>query len=203
LSKDAAHAALRGTLSDQKNELLFARYGINYAHLPVMYRRGTTLLRGASKGFSAAAVLFGAAEAERRGAAMRAARRGDAVAAQLAASVSPAGGGRRGAGVDGPAQEEPAVVASALYSSDPWQPQPDPALGALLAEKAAYDRRCAEAATDVAVIGDVTLPDVVDCNLDLSGPGGSVHVVFPDYNRSTFLADVFAQVDSPKGHRGD
>jgi tRNA(His) guanylyltransferase len=40
-----AHEALRGTVSEHKHELLFAKFGINYAKLPAMYRRGTTLVR--------------------------------------------------------------------------------------------------------------------------------------------------------------
>ena len=36
---------LRGTVSEDKHELLHSTYGINYAHLPLMFRRGTTLLR--------------------------------------------------------------------------------------------------------------------------------------------------------------
>lgn len=40
-----AHETLRGTVSEQKHELLFSRFGINYAKLPAMYRRGTFLIR--------------------------------------------------------------------------------------------------------------------------------------------------------------
>lgn len=36
---------MKGTLSDTKNEILFTQFGINYAKLPEIYRRGTTLYR--------------------------------------------------------------------------------------------------------------------------------------------------------------
>lgn len=36
----------QGTVSEQKHELLFSRFGINYAREPEMYRRGSVLLRG-------------------------------------------------------------------------------------------------------------------------------------------------------------
>lgn len=36
---------LEGTLSDFKNELLFSTFGINYAELPAMFRRGSVVLR--------------------------------------------------------------------------------------------------------------------------------------------------------------
>ncbi|EIN03965.1 tRNAHis guanylyltransferase [Punctularia strigosozonata HHB-11173 SS5] len=40
-----AHAVLRGTLSGQKHELLFSRFGINYNALPARLRKGTLLVR--------------------------------------------------------------------------------------------------------------------------------------------------------------
>lgn len=40
-----AESILRGTLSADKNEILFAKFGINYNNLPAMYRKGTILLR--------------------------------------------------------------------------------------------------------------------------------------------------------------
>jgi tRNA(His) guanylyltransferase len=40
-----AEARLRGTLSSEKNELLFSEFDINYNNLPPMYRKGTILLR--------------------------------------------------------------------------------------------------------------------------------------------------------------
>lgn len=36
---------LRGTLSRDKNEILFKDYGINYNNEPMMFRKGTTLVR--------------------------------------------------------------------------------------------------------------------------------------------------------------
>ncbi|RKP06114.1 Thg1 C terminal domain-containing protein [Thamnocephalis sphaerospora] len=39
-----AEETLRGTFSADKNELLFSRFGINYAHLPAIFRKGTTLV---------------------------------------------------------------------------------------------------------------------------------------------------------------
>lgn len=38
-----AEELLSGTVSSDKNELLFKRFGINYATLPAMYRKGTIL----------------------------------------------------------------------------------------------------------------------------------------------------------------
>ncbi|PAV16487.1 tRNAHis guanylyltransferase [Pyrrhoderma noxium] len=40
-----AHATLRGTVSSQKHEILFSRFGINYNTLPARYRKGSILVR--------------------------------------------------------------------------------------------------------------------------------------------------------------
>lgn len=40
-----AHAELRGTLSDFKNEMLFTRFGINYSTLPERFRKGSVVIR--------------------------------------------------------------------------------------------------------------------------------------------------------------
>ncbi|XP_017474903.1 PREDICTED: probable tRNA(His) guanylyltransferase [Rhagoletis zephyria] len=45
LSNQEAEAELRGTFSADKNEMLFTKFGINYNNLPVMFRKGTVLLR--------------------------------------------------------------------------------------------------------------------------------------------------------------
>lgn len=45
LSNQKAEERLRGTMSADKNELLFQEFGINYNTLPAMYRKGTILLR--------------------------------------------------------------------------------------------------------------------------------------------------------------
>ncbi|KAH8375727.1 hypothetical protein KR093_003143 [Drosophila rubida] len=45
LTNQQAEERLRGTLSADKNELLFQEFGINYNNLPAMYRKGTILLR--------------------------------------------------------------------------------------------------------------------------------------------------------------
>ncbi|XP_034667179.1 probable tRNA(His) guanylyltransferase [Drosophila subobscura] len=44
-SNQKAEERLRGTLSADKNELLFQEFGLNYNNLPAMYRKGTILLR--------------------------------------------------------------------------------------------------------------------------------------------------------------
>jgi tRNA(His) guanylyltransferase len=44
-SREEAQAALRGTLAEEKNELLFSRFGINYAELPALERRGSVVYR--------------------------------------------------------------------------------------------------------------------------------------------------------------
>ena len=36
---------MKGTLSDFKNELLHAQFGINYAHLPEQFRKGSVIVR--------------------------------------------------------------------------------------------------------------------------------------------------------------
>ncbi|KAH8306631.1 hypothetical protein KR044_001129 [Drosophila immigrans] len=45
LTNQQAEERLRGTLSADKNELLYQEFGINYNNLPAMYRKGTILLR--------------------------------------------------------------------------------------------------------------------------------------------------------------
>ncbi|KAK9728187.1 tRNA-histidine guanylyltransferase 1-like [Basidiobolus ranarum] len=45
VTETEAEAKLRGTVSAQKNEMLFTEYGINYSNLPAMYRRGSVLIR--------------------------------------------------------------------------------------------------------------------------------------------------------------
>lgn len=40
-----AQHRLKGTLSGDKNELLFSEFGVNYNNLPEMYRKGTLLVR--------------------------------------------------------------------------------------------------------------------------------------------------------------
>jgi tRNA(His) guanylyltransferase len=40
-----AHERLKGTLSDVKHELLHGTFGVNFAALPAVFKRGTTLLR--------------------------------------------------------------------------------------------------------------------------------------------------------------
>lgn len=46
LSRAAAQARLAGTKTADKNELLFAEFGVNYAQLPPLHRRGSVLRRG-------------------------------------------------------------------------------------------------------------------------------------------------------------
>ena len=45
LSRPAAQARLAGTKTADKNELLFSEFGINYAQLPPLHRRGSVLRR--------------------------------------------------------------------------------------------------------------------------------------------------------------
>ncbi|TFK84082.1 tRNAHis guanylyltransferase [Polyporus arcularius HHB13444] len=40
-----AHATLRGTVSSQKHEMLYSRFGINYNELPARFRKGSVLVR--------------------------------------------------------------------------------------------------------------------------------------------------------------
>lgn len=45
MNADQAHEKLRGTLSDFKNEMLFKNFGINYAKIDAIWRKGTTMIR--------------------------------------------------------------------------------------------------------------------------------------------------------------
>lgn len=45
LTNSQAEEHLRGTLSSDKNEILFSKFGINYNNEPSIYRKGTILLR--------------------------------------------------------------------------------------------------------------------------------------------------------------
>ncbi|XP_058442807.1 probable tRNA(His) guanylyltransferase [Malaya genurostris] len=45
LSNAEAEKQLRGTLSEDKNEILFQKFQINYNNEPIMFRKGTILLR--------------------------------------------------------------------------------------------------------------------------------------------------------------
>ncbi|XP_055843914.1 probable tRNA(His) guanylyltransferase [Episyrphus balteatus] len=45
MTNTQAEERLRGTFSADKNEILFSQFGINYNELPVMFRKGTILLR--------------------------------------------------------------------------------------------------------------------------------------------------------------
>ncbi|PIL35648.1 hypothetical protein GSI_02378 [Ganoderma sinense ZZ0214-1] len=40
-----AHATLRGTVSSQKHEMLFSRFGVNYNDLPARFRKGSIVVR--------------------------------------------------------------------------------------------------------------------------------------------------------------
>ncbi|CAG9460533.1 unnamed protein product [Pedinophyceae sp. YPF-701] len=44
-TKEEAQAALKGTVTAQKNEILFSRFGINYNELPEIERKGTVIVR--------------------------------------------------------------------------------------------------------------------------------------------------------------
>ncbi|KAK9908363.1 hypothetical protein WJX75_006745 [Coccomyxa subellipsoidea] len=44
-SRTEAQDQLKGTQTDYKNELLFTEFGINYASLPVMFRKGSVVIR--------------------------------------------------------------------------------------------------------------------------------------------------------------
>lgn len=40
---------LQGTFSDDKNEILFSRFGINYNNEPEMFRKGSVIFRDVSR----------------------------------------------------------------------------------------------------------------------------------------------------------
>ncbi|CAO1623543.1 unnamed protein product [Sympodiomycopsis kandeliae] len=42
-SEREAHAILKGSVSSEKNEMLFSKFGINYSKLPAVFRKGTTI----------------------------------------------------------------------------------------------------------------------------------------------------------------
>lgn len=46
LGERRAHETLKGTVSSEKNEILFGRFGINYDKLEPMFRKGTTIVWG-------------------------------------------------------------------------------------------------------------------------------------------------------------
>jgi tRNA(His) guanylyltransferase len=45
LDPTAAEEELKGTVSSDKNEILFSRYGINYNNEPEMFRKGSVVFR--------------------------------------------------------------------------------------------------------------------------------------------------------------
>ncbi|KAL1732375.1 Thg1 C terminal domain-containing protein [Schizophyllum commune] len=45
LTTTDAHATLRGTISKEKNEILFSRFGMNYNSIDERYRKGSVLVR--------------------------------------------------------------------------------------------------------------------------------------------------------------
>ena len=45
MTKDEAHQKLKGTLSNDKNEILFSQFNINYNNQPEVYKKGTLLIR--------------------------------------------------------------------------------------------------------------------------------------------------------------
>jgi tRNA(His) guanylyltransferase len=45
LDTTAAEAELQGTVSSDKNEILFSRYGINYNNEPELFRKGSVVFR--------------------------------------------------------------------------------------------------------------------------------------------------------------
>ncbi|RMY86404.1 hypothetical protein D0861_05959 [Hortaea werneckii] len=45
MSTTEAEHALKGTVSSDKNEILFSRFGINYNNEPLIYRKGTVIFR--------------------------------------------------------------------------------------------------------------------------------------------------------------
>ncbi|OJD26151.1 hypothetical protein ACJ73_02478, partial [Blastomyces percursus] len=51
MSNTEAEKALQGTVSGDKNEILFSRFGINYNNEPEMYRKGSVIFRNLTKTF--------------------------------------------------------------------------------------------------------------------------------------------------------
>ena len=45
MSKDEAHKKLKGTLSNDKNEILFSQFNINYNNQPEVYKKGSLIIR--------------------------------------------------------------------------------------------------------------------------------------------------------------
>ena len=45
MSKDEAHQKLKGTLSNDKNEILFSQFNINYNNQPEVYKKGSLVIR--------------------------------------------------------------------------------------------------------------------------------------------------------------
>lgn len=49
MDNQQAEKALAGTVSSDKNELLFTRFGINYNNEPEMYKKGSVIFRDVSE----------------------------------------------------------------------------------------------------------------------------------------------------------
>ena len=45
MTPHAAQEKLKGTLSGDKNEILYSEFGINYNNEPLQYRKGTTIIK--------------------------------------------------------------------------------------------------------------------------------------------------------------
>ena len=45
MTTNAAQERLKGTLSGDKNEILFSQFGINYNQEPAQFKKGTTIIR--------------------------------------------------------------------------------------------------------------------------------------------------------------
>lgn len=48
MDNQQAEKALVGTVSSDKNELLFSKYGINYNNEPAIYKKGSVIFRDVS-----------------------------------------------------------------------------------------------------------------------------------------------------------
>ena len=45
MTTNAAQEKLKGTLSGEKNEILFSQFGINYNNEPAQFKKGTTIIK--------------------------------------------------------------------------------------------------------------------------------------------------------------
>ncbi|RYG48657.1 hypothetical protein EON67_07395, partial [archaeon] len=177
---EGAHAALKGTFSNQKNELLFSTFGINYAKLPIMYRRGTTLLR-------TSALPRADAHADKKKTRGGGGRGGGAAASGRAGVPS------SDAAAPHVAAAPPATDASTTSESSLCVALDRVSLCAGTAAAGDEPSRTSDAAAAAAAAEPWSVyPHVSGVEHPSVRLPASVVMLFPDYNKDSILTDVFS-----------